>query len=138
MDISYTDADKWKAKEQPDLFGKADINFENELWEAAVKLRGTVAPADYKHYVLPLVFLRYLSLRYERRRDELEHLVKDPQSPYYTEDPGIREDIIEDPDEYRSTNVFIIPEEARWSYLVEHAQDDDIKIKLDRAMGLLE
>ena len=44
---------------------QADINFERELWETAVTLRGTVAPADYKHHVLPLLFLRYLSLRYE-------------------------------------------------------------------------
>ena len=47
---------------------KPDIDFESELWETAVTLRGTVAPADYKHYVLPLLFLRYLSLRYEQRR----------------------------------------------------------------------
>ena len=61
--------------EQQSLFGKklhADLEIEDELWEAAEDLRGTVAPADYKHYVLPLLFLRYLSLRYEERRDELE------------------------------------------------------------------
>jgi len=127
--------------EQPSLFTtrpRADIEIEKELWEVAVRLRGTVAPADYKHYVLPLLFLRYLSLRYEHRRDELERLVHDPDSDYFTDDPEIAEDILSDPDEYRSKGVFILPEEARWSYLVEHAQDDDIKLKLDRAMELLE
>ena len=58
---------------------QADINFERELWETAVTLRGTVAPADYKHYVLPLLFLRYLSLRYEQRHQQLELLMKDPR-----------------------------------------------------------
>lgn len=129
---------KKKQNGQTGLFGKADINFEKDLWEAAVRLRGNIAPADYKHYVLPLLFLRYLSLRYERRRSELENLVHDPDSEYYTEDPGIQQDILDDPDEYRRKNIYIIPEAARWSYLVVHAQDDDIKLKLDRAMELLE
>ena len=125
---------------QPSLIegARADINFEKELWEAAVSLRGNVAPADYKHYVLPLLFLRYLSLKYERRRDELENLVRDERSEYHTSDPAIIEDILSDPDEYKRKNVFIVPEEARWSYLVRHAQDDDIKIKLDHAMEVLE
>ncbi|NBB75221.1 MAG: N-6 DNA methylase [Bacteroidetes bacterium] len=127
--------------EQPSLFGRklrADIEIENELWEAAVDLRGNIAPADYKHYVLPLLFLRYLSLRYNERRDELESLVKDPESAYYTEDQAIQEDILADPDEYKRKGAFIIPEEARWSYLRDHAQDDDIKLKVDHAMELLE
>jgi len=120
--------------EQQQLFGRklrADLEVENELWEAAVDLRGNVAPADYKHYVLPLVFLRYLSLRFEERRDELQSKVQEPDS-YYTEAD------LKDPAEYRSEGAFLIPEEARWSYLVEHAQDDDIKVKVDRAMELLE
>jgi type I restriction enzyme M protein len=120
--------------EQQSLFGRklhADLEIEDELWEAAKDLRGTVAPAEYKHYVLPLLFLRYLSLRYEERREELEEKVEEPDSFYTTAD-------LEDPMEYRSEGAFLIPEKARWSYLVEHAQDDDIKVKVDRAMELLE
>lgn len=127
--------------DQNELFGRklrADLEIEDELWEAAVDMRGNIAPADYKHYVLPLVFLRYLSLRYEERREELETMVHDPDSAYYVQDEDIAEDIVTDPDEYRSEGVFIIPEEARWSYLVKHAQDDDIKVKVDRAMEVLE
>jgi type I restriction enzyme M protein len=115
-----------------------DINFEKELWDTAVRLRGNIAPADYKHYILPLLFLRYLSLKYDRRREELEHLVKEPSSEYCTRDPKIAQEILNDPDEYKREGVFIIPEEARWDYLVRHAQDDDIKLKLDHAMDLLE
>ena len=75
--------------EQPTLFGRklrADLEIESELWETAVKLRGNIAPADYKHYVLPLLFLRYLSLRYEQRREELADQIRDPDSPYHTTD----------------------------------------------------
>ncbi len=120
--------------EQQNLFGRklhADLEIEDELWEAAVDLRGTIAPANYKNYVLPLLFLRYLSLRYEERREELEEKVQDPDSYY-------REEDLEDATEYRQEGAFLIPEEARWDYLVEHAQDDDIKVKVDRAMELLQ
>jgi len=131
-----------RAKNQESLYrspgSKPDIQFEKELWDAAVRLRGNIAPADYKHYVLPLLFLRYLSLKYDRRREKLEHLLKDPLSEYFTSDSKIAREILNDPDEYKREGVFIIPEEARWDYLVRHAQDDDIKLKLDRAMDLLE
>ena len=68
---------------------QADITFERELWETAVTLRGTVALGDYKHYVLPLLFLRYLSLGYEQRHQQLELLLKDQRSEYYTGDPAV-------------------------------------------------
>src|SRR5687767_10976312 len=119
-----------QAQPVPGNGARADINIEGELWEAAVRMRGNIAPADYKHYVLPLLFLRHLSLRYERRHEELERLIKDEQSEYFTTDSGIAQDILNDTDEYKKEGVFIVPEKARWSYLVEHAQDDDIKLKL--------
>ena len=76
-----------------------DINFERELWEAAVNLRGTVAPADYKHYVLPLLFLRYLSLRYEERYRQIQAALKEPSSEYYIGDPDIDREVLADPAE---------------------------------------
>lgn len=120
------------------MTAQADINFEKELWETAVSLRGTVAPADYKHYVLPLLSLRYLSLRYEQRRTVLERLLKDESSDYYTGDPDIDEEILSDPVEYEKENVFVIPAEAAWDYLRRHARADDIKLKIDNAIRLLE
>ncbi len=117
---------------------QADINFEAELWDAAVNLRGNVAPADYKHYVLPLIFLRFLSLKYERRRDAIGKLLRDPDSGYYTKDATTADEVLNDPDEYKKEGVYIVPEKAQWDYLVRHAQDDDIKLKLDYAMELLE
>ena len=54
-----------------------------ELFQAAIVLRGSIEPADYKRYVLPIIFLRFLSLRYDRRRAELETLIADKTSDYY-------------------------------------------------------
>lgn len=51
-----------------------------ELWGAAVNLRGSIEPSDYKRYVLPIIFLRFLSLRYEKRREELEIMVNEPKA----------------------------------------------------------
>ena len=53
------------------------VSLTKELFQAAITLRGSVEPADYKRYVLPIIFLRFLSLRYDRRRAELEALVAD-------------------------------------------------------------
>ncbi|MGB8644610.1 MAG: class I SAM-dependent DNA methyltransferase [Anaerolineae bacterium] len=116
----------------------ADINFEQDLWQAAVQLRGNIAPSDYKHFVLPLLFLRYISLKYERRYAQLDLALKDPASDYFTSDLNVAKEVLNDPDEYKRVGAFIIPKRARWDYLVQHAQDDDIAIKLDDAMELLE
>jgi type I restriction enzyme M protein len=133
---------KKKGKGQASLIEAANGNgvaaLIKELWEAAVTLRGSIEPADYKRYVLPIIFLRFLSMRYEKRREELEKLIADPESDYYTEDSEAAQSTLEDPDEYRSANVFIVPEKARWDYLRSKAQADDIKIILDDALQLLE
>src|SRR6266496_2014197 len=104
-----------------------------ELWQAAVNLRGSIEPADYKRYVLPIIFLRFLSMRYEKRRKELQTMVAEPQSDYYQ-----MEMVISDPDEYRKVGAFVIPEAARWENLRKAAQADDIKVKLDDVLESLE
>ena len=88
-----------------------------QLWQAAVELRGSIEPADYKRYVLPIVFLRFLSLRFEARRKQLEGFIAEPESEYHTGDPEVAKQILDDPDEYSSAGAFIVPEKARWSYL---------------------
>ena len=118
--------------------GNKIAQFTKELWQAAVNLRGSIEPADYKRYVLPIIFLRFLSLRYEKRREELQRLISDPSSDYFTDDPEVARDILEDPDEYLSANVFVVPEEARWENIVRQAQADDIKIRLDTILENLE
>lgn len=110
----------------------------DELFQAAITLRGSIEPADYKRYVLPIIFLRFLSLRYERRRGELEGMLDDPKSDYHTKAAKARARILADADEYRSVGAFIVPEKARWSYILQHAQTDTIKTILDDALELLE
>lgn len=113
--------------------GNGIVDLTKELWQAAVKLRGSIEPADYKRYVLPIIFLRFLSLRYEKRRAELEFLIADPQSEYHGDKGALA-----DPDEYRSAGAFIVPEEARWENILKQAQADDIKVRLDNILELLE
>jgi len=91
---------------------KADINFEQELWKAANELRGAVAENQYKDYVLPMIFLKHMSERYEMRREELRSLLHDKNSDYYTTDDKEYNYVLDDPDEYLSRNVYIIPKEA--------------------------
>jgi len=110
----------------------------NELWEAAVSLRGSIEPADYKRYVLPIIFLRFLSLRYDHRRLELERLLDDPKSDYHSKDAKVRAAVLADPDEYRAGGAFIVPEAARWENIIKVAPADDIKTKLDDILKVLE
>src|SRR5215212_1363908 len=109
--------------------GNGVVALIKELWEAAVTLRGSIEPADYKRYVLPIIFLRFLSLRYEKRRAELEKLIADPGSDYH----GYAK-ALEDPNEYRGGGAFLLPEAARWDGIVQKAQADDIKIQLDNVL----
>lgn len=73
------------------------VDLTKDLWQAAVTLRGSIEPSDYKRYVLPIIFLRFLALRFEKRRAELERLISAPSSDYHN-DPAA----LEDPDEYRN------------------------------------
>ena len=117
---------------------KADINFEQELWKAANELRGAVAENQYKDFVLPLIFLKHVSERYELRRDSLKLLLNDPKSDYYTLDKEEQNYVLEDPDEYLSKNTYIIPERATWQFLQDNAEQDNIKVLVDDAFDLLD
>ena len=124
---------KQKQQATPNGNGNNIIDLTKELWQAAVKLRGSIEPADYKRYVLPVIFLRFLSLRYDKRRAELEFLVSEPKSEYYGDTKALL-----DPDEYRAAGAFVVPEEARWDNIRKQAQADDIKVRLDNILELLE
>lgn len=109
-----------------------------ELWNAAVALRGSIEPADYKRYVLPLIFLRFLSLRYEKRVAEIDAEITDPKSDLFTTDKQLAMEFREDPDNFKKKSVFLVPEEARRDNIVKIARADDIKLKLDNILALLE
>jgi len=99
------------------------LGFERELWQAADTLRGSMDAAEYKHVVLGLIFLKYISDAFEQYRAKLL------QEPYA--DP-------EDPDEYLAANIFWVPKEARWSYLRSRAKDPTIGVLVDNAMEAIE
>jgi type I restriction enzyme M protein len=109
-----------------------------ELWNAAVALRGSIEPSDYKRYVLPLIFLRFLSLRFEKRHAELIAEIADLKSDLHTKDKQLALDILKDADNYTSKQTFLVPDEARWDNIVKIARADDIKLKLDNILALLE
>ena len=109
-----------------------------ELWNAAVALRGNIEPADYKRYVLPLMFLRFLSLRYEKRRSEIDAEMANPTSELHTTDKQLMLSIREDSDLYLSKQVFLVPAKARWDNIIKIARTDDVKLRLDHILALLE
>src|SRR5438067_1686374 len=128
---------KGSARRKPKA-GNGVMALIKELWQVAVGLRGSIEPADYKRYVLPLIFLRFLSLRYQRRRAELERRVNEPGDELYTNNSKIIRAILDDDDEYRSVGAFRVPEKASWDYLRTRARGDNIKVILDDALELLE
>ncbi len=98
-------------------------SLEQSLWKAADKLRKNIDAAEYKHVVLGLIFLRYIS-------DAFENLYEKLKSDEYA-DP-------EDRDEYLAENVFFVPQKARWSYLKANAKNPEIGKIIDEAMDLIE
>jgi len=116
-----------------------DGKFEKSLWQSAEGLRGPVESAEYKHIVLGLLFEKYMSDAFEQRREELRELTHDEDSMYYCgDDDEERQFILEDKDAYHGENVFYVPEEARWEYLIDNATDPDIGAKIDDAMRAIE
>jgi len=108
------------------------------LFEAANKLRGSVESAQYKHLVLGMLFLKYISDAFEQRRRQLETELSNPSADAYIEDPESRAEILEDRDEYVSENVFWVPEEARWPNLLAAASQPDIARRIDEALAAIE
>jgi len=116
----------------------ANLGFEQKLWQAADKLRGHMDAAEYKHVVLGLIFLKYISDAFEEYHTKLEQAVADPKSEYYVREPAARYEVLEDRDEYRAENIFWVPKEARWSHLQANAKQPTIGKLIDDAMVAIE
>ncbi len=100
---------------------------EQTLWKTADKLRKNIDAAEYKHVVLGLIFLKYISDAFE----DLYERLKAGEGEYAGADP-------EDPDEYGAENVFFVPEEARWSHIQAQAKMPNIGKTIDDAMDAIE
>jgi len=103
----------------------ANIGYEAELWQMADALRGSMDAGEYKHVVLGLLFLKYISDAFEELHAKLEAERKEGADP-------------EDPDEYRAFNIFWVPPEARWSHLKAQAKQPTIGQLVDDAMTGIE
>lgn len=110
----------------------SDLPNPSALWKSADLLRGSVDAAEYKHLVLGLLFLKYVSESFEQHRQALEAEFSNPGSPDYIADEDDRAAQIEDRDEYAGSNVFFVPEGARWS----RESDDPAKLGLLQAASL--
>ena len=113
-------------------------SLEQRLWEAADTLRGNQEPSEYKHVVLGLIFLKYISDRFEERRQAIEVALSDPDSDDYIPNESRRAQFIEDRDEYASHNVFWVPAAARWEHIQGRAKLSSIGQDIDTAMDLIE
>jgi len=100
----------------------ADIGFEQQIWAAADILRGNMDAAEYKHVVLGLIFLKYISDKFDERYHELE----------------ADDDDVEDKDAYAEINVFFVPPSARWDVISKSAHKEEIGTVIDNAMRAIE
>jgi type I restriction enzyme M protein len=101
----------------------ADIGFEKQIWDAACVLRGNMDASEYKNVVLGLIFLKYISDRFEAKYQELVE-----------EGDGFEEDI----DEYTSEGIFFVPAGARWNEIASKAHTPEIGVVIDDAMRAIE
>jgi len=116
----------------------APKGLEASLWESANKLRSNMDAAEYKHVVLGLIFLKYVSDVFARRKSELEAAVNDPKSDYFMPTEAARNSILESRDEYSSEGVFWVPDGHRWEDLRKAAKQSDIGSRIDSAMDEIE
>lgn len=98
---------------------------EKQLWKAADKLRKNIDAAEYKHVVLGLIFLKYISVSFEELYQKLMGEVTEGADP-------------EDREEYKAENVFFVPADARWTHIVSKAKDPQIGKYVDEAMDAIE
>lgn len=118
--------------------GGANIGFEEKLWLAADTLRGSIDAGEYKHVVLGLLFLKYISDAFAERRAALEVLAADPKSDYFVKDQKQRAALLEDRDSYMEVGVFWVPDAARWTTLQANAKKPNIAKIIDDAMEAIE
>lgn len=103
---------------------KKEISMEEALWKSADKLRGSVEPAEYKHVVLSLFFLKFASDKFELQRK----IIKEKYGDKFIDNIAF----------YTKDNVFFLSEESRWSYIMENAKQNDIALKIDTALYTIE
>lgn len=110
----------------------------NKYWDAAEILRKDLDAAEYKHIVLGLVFLKYVSDAFAERRDELLAAFSNPKSDRYKPDDKRLRAALDDRNYYKEVNVFWVPENSRWTVIQENAKQADIASQIDNALYEIE
>lgn len=114
-------------------------DFKATLWKTADKLRAQMDAAEYKHLVLGLIFLKYISDSFVKQQEKIKLMVSDPKSEYFIcENPSEYESELEERDYYTQDNVFWVPQDARWESLRSKAKQTDIGSIIDSAMTAIE
>ena len=117
-----------------------NADFKQTLWKTADSLRAQMDAAEYKHLVLGLLFLKYISDTFTGQKEHIKKLVTDPKSDFFINEnlSDINEKDLEDRDYYTQDNVFWVPESARWETLRAQGKQPDIGAIIDRAMNDIE
>jgi type I restriction enzyme M protein len=114
-------------------------DFKATLWKTADKLRAQMDAAEYKHLVLGLIFLKYISDSFVKQQEKIKLMVSDPMSEFFiSETPSEYESELEERDYYTQDNVFWVPQDARWESLRSKAKQPDIGSIIDSAMTAIE
>jgi len=114
-------------------------DFKATLWAAADKLRAQMDAAEYKHLVLGLIFLKYISDSFTAHRETVKAMVSNPKSDFFiSSDPKDYESELEDRDYYTQDNVFWVPAQARWESIRAQAKQPTIGQIIDRALDAIE
>ncbi len=114
------------------------IELKKKLWAAADQLRANMDAAEYKHIVLGLIFLKYVSDTFEERRAELRRRFADPNDSYALSNTATIETELEDRDYYTEANVFWLPAEARWERIQNAAKQPGLGKNIDNALEAIE
>ena len=115
-----------------------DNRIKTTLWAAADKLRSNMDAAEYKHIVLGLIFVKYISDAFSERRDELARRFADPADEYFIEEELLRLTDLEERDYYTEANVFWVPDVARWEHIRNLAKQATIGKIIDDALTAIE
>ena len=114
-------------------------DFKAVLWASADKLRAQMDAAEYKHLVLGLIFLKYISDTFAAQQGKVLETVSNPESDFYLgDDPADHQAALEDRDYYTQENVFWVPADARWESLRARAKQPDIGQLIDKALVAIE
>jgi len=115
-----------------------DSEIKKTLWAAADKLRSAMDAAEYKHLVLGLVFLKYISDAFDERRNDLKKAASDPKNDLYLPKASDRDLLCEDRDAFGMVHVFWVPTAARWENIRNQAKQPDIGKRIDDALIAIE